>query len=131
MNVSMRGEACTMCLFEFEPGTTIVQLGCHVKHILHEECINEWIAHNERTNKEPLCPTCRSPIQKDKMIKKKIVAPVEEPKADPFNGLAVSKSAIEKQNQVEQVVVVRPPEGSAPLEPVEQPQQNIEMTTIN
>lgn len=119
LNVSMSDQTCTMCLGEFEPGSTIVQLGCHVKHILHEDCINDWIAHNERNNKEPLCPTCRAPIQKDKMVKKKIVVPVEKPSSDPFDGQAVTKSVVEKQNKGEDAVVVNPPEGSAPIEPIE------------
>jgi len=63
------------------------------------------------------------------MIKKNLIAPVEEPKSDPFNGLTVSNSAVEKQNKGEENVV-RPPEGAAPVEP-NMPSENVEMTNVN
>eukprot|EP00351_Strombidinopsis_sp_SopsisLIS2011_P005897 CAMPEP_0116883132 /NCGR_PEP_ID=MMETSP0463-20121206/15584_1 /TAXON_ID=181622 /ORGANISM="Strombidinopsis sp, Strain SopsisLIS2011" /LENGTH=147 /DNA_ID=CAMNT_0004537451 /DNA_START=622 /DNA_END=1065 /DNA_ORIENTATION=- len=89
MTLSIRGTACSICTMEFEVPCTILELACHKKHIFHEDCLNDWIKHNEQKGTDAPCPICRTKIDKDKIVKKNLTKPVE-PAADPFSGLAVA-----------------------------------------
>jgi len=40
----------------FEPGEVISQLGCHIKHVLHKECLKSWVDHNRTNGKTAICP---------------------------------------------------------------------------
>ena len=45
---------CHICLEKLEKGEKIIRLRC--SHILHEECMNDWIKYNNN------CPVCRGNI---------------------------------------------------------------------
>ena len=49
------GESCAICLSEYEEGEELRVLPC--KHVFHRECIDEWLANDER------CPTCKRSIR--------------------------------------------------------------------
>ena len=72
MTLSMRDTACVICTMEFEAPCTISELACHKKHVLHEECLGDWIKHNEQKGTDSLCPICRAKIDKDKIVKKNL-----------------------------------------------------------
>ena len=51
-------------------------LGCHKTHMLHEECFNEldrFCSKNVVAIKPLTCPICRKPIEKAKVVKKKLL----------------------------------------------------------
>ena len=50
-----KGENCAICKCEFENDVNITILKC--KHILHTECISEWVKYKAE------CPVCRDKIK--------------------------------------------------------------------
>mmetsp|Transcript_96045 Transcript_96045/g.132105 ORF Transcript_96045/g.132105 Transcript_96045/m.132105 type:complete len:114 (+) Transcript_96045:867-1208(+) len=99
---------------EFEPPCTLSELACHKKHILHEECLNDWLKHNDNKNSKSTCPICRVEIQRDKVVKKKMIPSELEDRPDPFMGMAMDKSAYD--NKISQELSsVRPDSESALL----------------
>lgn len=90
MSMSMVDACCSICTMPFEAPCEISQLACHQKHVLHTECLDDWLAHNQKTYTTPKCPMCRSNIDKDQVIKKRMEPPVVKSAtpSDPFNGMA-------------------------------------------
>ena len=78
---------CPICVETFEPPVTVIELACHKKHILHEECYKDWLKHNKDKDTVAQCPTCRAEIDESKTIKRNMEK-VELPNDDPFGGMA-------------------------------------------
>ena len=49
-----KDKMCAICKSEFEKKEVIIELAC--KHLLHDECISEWVKYKSE------CPVCRSVI---------------------------------------------------------------------
>lgn len=56
---SQDGEACAVCLSEFEKGVDILQLP-RCNHVFHRECVHKWLDHQQTT-----CPMCRCSLVSD------------------------------------------------------------------
>ena len=50
---------CVICTEEYKKKDKVIQLKCNDKHVLHEECIRQWIV------KKAICPTCRFDLNED------------------------------------------------------------------
>ena len=76
MNKSQVGAICAICTLEFEPGDKVMVLGCHATHMLHEECFKEldkFCSKNVVSITPLTCPICRKPVDKEKIVKKKLL----------------------------------------------------------
>ena len=89
MNKSQVGAICAICTLEFEPGDKVMVLGCHATHMLHEECFSELdkFCGKNKVSITPLtCPICRKPVDKEKIVKKKLLeAEAKVTVYDPFD----------------------------------------------
>lgn len=101
--MSMVDACCAICTMPFEAPCEIQQLVCHQKHILHTECYQDWINHNERNYKTPRCPMCRAVIKKDEVVKKKMEAPAMVQNQNPFAQEKVADNVMDYD--------YKPPEG--------------------
>lgn len=78
--------------------------------MLHELCYQNFVKHNEEKGSRLLCPMCRTPIDKEKVVKKVLEAkPDIGGHEDPF--------ALGGGDKVHDDVVVSAPVGSAPIDP--------------
>ena len=57
------------------PGDKIKQLPCHETHQFHEECLDNFLKHNEATPQFKLCPLCRRKIDENAIVKKTVGQP--------------------------------------------------------
>jgi len=46
---------CVICFFEYKEGEILCEMKCHKSHVLHENCLIEWL------KKQAICPICRAP----------------------------------------------------------------------
>lgn len=61
---------CMLCMTDMQDGEKVITLNCWPDHQFHEKCYQGMVEHFERTSTPLLCPLCRTPIEKDKTIKK-------------------------------------------------------------
>lgn len=59
---------CPICIFTFRAGDEIVDLPCHIKHQVHKECFEDFAKFYEKNRKPILCPICRAPVEKEKIM---------------------------------------------------------------
>lgn len=71
LNRSQLGE-CSFCYQAMSFNENLIQLTCFNDHQFHENCYNDFIKYFEEKNIPLLCPHCRRPVEKDKVIKKKV-----------------------------------------------------------
>ena len=82
-----------------EVNDKVVQLACHVSHQFHEDCYNNFVKHFEEQGQPLNCPLCRSPVAKDKVIKKEIKS--IEGQEEPGNNLKVEDAfALSNANKI-------------------------------
>ena len=79
---SQIGSECSICTQNFEPGHTVKVFACHETHMLHAECYAEMVKFSLQTRVAVICPICRSNVETDKIVTKKLQKADEE---DPFN----------------------------------------------
>ena len=60
---------CPLCYTPMVSGERIVQLNCHVKHRMKEDCYQRLIDHYKSINQPASCPYCRAEIDQSKSIK--------------------------------------------------------------
>ena len=68
---------CVFCYEDMLPGDRVCQLACHEKHQFHEGCYNNFTKHFEANSSLLLCPLCRTPVDKDAVIKKELAKPFD------------------------------------------------------
>jgi hypothetical protein len=54
---------------EFEKGDKVTQLPCGESHLMHTDCLIDWIKHGENS-----CPLCRAPIENFEQIRDQMMA---------------------------------------------------------
>ena len=50
---------CAICLSNFETNQKVIPLPCNKLHVFHEECIQQWISHQD------ICPLCKNPVTQE------------------------------------------------------------------
>lgn len=55
-NKDTESTECVICLAPYENNDVVCVLGCHKRHMFHEQCLREWLPN------ETKCPICRSSI---------------------------------------------------------------------
>lgn len=83
---SMRHQACSICTLDFSPPCFISELACHAKHIMHKDCLEDWLNHNKSKDKAALCPICRIEIDESKITKREATQEANQHQGDPFGG---------------------------------------------
>ena len=80
---------CSFCYCEMKGGDKVIQLACWPDHQFHEECYNNFVTAFENNGTPLLCPFCRTPIEKDKVVKKLLAeaAPAATMKTEDAFGL--------------------------------------------
>mmetsp|Transcript_9131 Transcript_9131/g.6487 ORF Transcript_9131/g.6487 Transcript_9131/m.6487 type:complete len:104 (-) Transcript_9131:235-546(-) len=100
----MRHQTCAICTLDFSPPCFVSELACHPKHIMHKDCLEDWINHNKSKGKTAICPICRVEIDESKIKKREITHESDQHTPDPFAGLA-NKAQTDKLNNAENTVV--------------------------
>ena len=77
-----RDMECCICTMNFENDQKAIVFACHPKHMMHEECYNEFVKSFEGALKPLLCPMCRKPVDKTRVVKKKLIVEPEPPEDD-------------------------------------------------
>ena len=87
---------CPFCYCEMAVNDRVKQLGCHVTHQFHEECLNNFLKHVESEPHLKLCPCCRKKIDEAAIVVKVLTPPPQMKIEDAF--------AINKMNNIDNVV---------------------------
>ena len=53
------GDACPICIIEFDKDQNVICLPCNRGHMFHPECIGSWVEINN------CCPICKAPVTKE------------------------------------------------------------------
>ena len=63
---------CAICAFGFKTSDKAEVLACHPRHLFHQECYIKFVKSWEAKGWKLLCPICRTPIDKSKVVKKQL-----------------------------------------------------------
>ena len=57
---------CPICMVTFEKGDKVMDLPCHIQHLVHDVCFNQFVEFQKKNGREALCPECRAKIDEEK-----------------------------------------------------------------